>query len=302
MAITVREEYYKNFGKCIYIANEKQEMRVTVEMGPRIISYNLIGKKNMMFTDLERLVKRDNDEFKSVFGENKAWYIMGGHRFWVSPEEYPLTYYPDNDEVDYNISGNVFTFTPPVQKVTGWQTSIEITFDENEAKATVKHILTNKPADTKEGSIWALSVTAAGGRVFQEMAKEDTGLLANRTLMLWPYSKISDERFYIDDRYIAVAQDRKATTNFKIGTNNTSGSVICLNNGTVFKKEYVHVPGGKYPDNGCSTEVFSSDFILEMETLSPIYTLKSGESCEHTEMWSLTAEDSLNLEEVVKHL
>ena len=110
MAIVVREENFENFGKCLYIANEKQEMRVTVDIGPRIISYNLIGKKNIMFNDLERASMRDNDEYKAVYGSDKAWYIYGGHRFWVSPEKFPVTYYPDNDPVEYTRNGNVFTF------------------------------------------------------------------------------------------------------------------------------------------------------------------------------------------------
>ncbi len=302
MAITVREENYMNFGRCLYIANEKQEMRVTLDIGPRIISYNLIGKGNMMFTDTERLSVRNNDEFKSVYGKDKAWYIYGGHRFWVSPEEYPVTYYPDNDKVEYTVKGNVFTFTPPVQEVTLWHQIIEITFHETDAKADVLHILKNTSPDEKQGSIWALSVTAPGGRAFQMMAQEDTGLLANRTLVLWPYNNMTDKRFYMDDKYIALAQDSKAEKSFKIGTNNTSGSVICLNNNTVFKKEFTYIQGACYPDNGCSVEVFTNDLMLEMETLSPLYTLKSGEECRHLERWSLTDCESSQVCDVVKFL
>jgi len=302
MAITVREELYLNFGNCLYIANEKQEMRVTLDIGPRIITYNLIGKKNMMYRDLERITKRNNEEYKSFFGKDKSWYIYGGHRFWVSPESYPETYYPDNEPVVYERRGNVFTFTPPVQKITGWQFCIEITFDENEAKAAVRHILTNKSGKEQKGSIWAFSVTAAGGRVFQKMAQDDTGLLSNRNLILWPYNNMTDKRFYMDDTYITLQQDSRAETSFKIGTNNTGGSVLCLNNGTVFKKEFTHIAGAEYPDFGCSTEVFTNSSMLEMETLSPLYTLKPNESCEHIEKWSLTPEDSLNLDDVVKHL
>ena len=54
MALIVREEQYENYGKVLYIANEKQEMRVTLDIGPRVISYNLIGYKNMFCTDLVR--------------------------------------------------------------------------------------------------------------------------------------------------------------------------------------------------------------------------------------------------------
>ena len=302
MAITVREELYLNFGNCLYIANEKQEMRVTLDIGPRIISYNLIGKKNMMFRDLERVSKRNNEEYKAFYGKDKSWYIYGGHRFWVSPESYPVTYYPDNDPVEYTRSRNVFTFTPPVQEKTGWHQVIRVTFHETDSKVDVCHILTNKSGEEKCGSIWALSVTAAGGKVFQRMASENTGLLANRTLILWPYNNMTDKRFYMDDTYIGISHDHKAEKSFKIGTNNTSGAILCINNGTVFKKEFEYISGAQYPDNGCSTEVFTDSSILEMETLSPLYNLKPEESVQHLEKCSLTPEESENLDDIVKYL
>ena len=302
MAITVNVENYENYGRVLHIANAKQEMRVTIDLGPRIIGYNLIGKKNMMFNDIKREIFHDEPCLKEMFGKDKSWQIYGGHRFWVSPESLPESYYPDDEEVKYEQNGNVFVFTPPVQRATGWQEVIELTFDENDAKATLRHILTNKSDKCAKGAIWALSVTAPGGRVVVPMAKEDTGLLANRTLMLWPYNNMTDKRFYMDDDYLALQQDVNAKVAFKFGTNNTSGAVLCANNGTVFKKQCEYKVGAEYPDNGCSVEVYTSDKFLEMETLSPLYTMKPGESCEHVENWSLYEENSTELSDIVKAL
>lgn len=301
MSLIVREEQYENYGKVLYIANEKQEMRVTLDLGPRVISYNLIGHKNMFCNDLIRESNMTDKEFCDIYGSDKVWYLYGGHRFWISPEDYS-TYYPDNDPVEYTISGNVFTFTPPVQKVRGWLCQIEITFDEAEAKASVCHILTNKSQEEKTGSIWALSVTAAGGRAIMEQSKIETGFLPNRTLVMWDYTNISDKRFYADKNYYALQQETDCDGPFKLGVNNTKGSVITVNNGCVFKKTYNHKPDGKYPDGGCSTELYTCHFMLEVESLSPLYTLKPGESAEHTESWCLFPEKSTNLEEVVKYL
>ena len=60
--------------------------------------------------------------------------------------------------------------------------------------------------------------------------------------------------------------------------------------------------GAEYPDGGCSTELYTCHFMLEVESLSPLYTLKSGESAEHTENWELMAENSTNLDDVIKYL
>ena len=301
MALIVREEQYENYGKVLYIANGKQEMRVTLDIGPRIISYNLIGYKNMFCNDLIRESNMTDKEFTDIYGKDKTWYLYGGHRFWISPEDYS-TYYPDNDPVEYKQEGNVFTFTPPVQEVRGWLCEIQITFDENEAKASVKHILTNKSSETKTGSIWGLSVTAAGGRAIMEQSKIETGFLPNRTFVMWDYTNPADRRFYVDKNYYALQQDVNCEGPFKLGVNITKGSVITVNNGCIFKKTYNHVMGAEYPDGGCSTELYTCHFMLEVESLSPLYTLKSGESAEHTENWELMAENSTNLDDVIKYL
>ena len=77
---------------------------------------------------------------------------------------------------------------------------------------------------------------------------------------------------------------------------------MCLNNGTVFKKEFKYLHGESYPDYGCSTEVFTNNLMLEMETLSPLYKIEGGKSVQHLEKWSLTAVQTEKLEDIVKYL
>lgn len=302
MAINYEIKEYLNFGRCVCIDNGAMEMYVTIDIGPRIIKLNLKGKNNMMFNDVDRKSFKDNECLKEMFGKDRTWYIYGGHRFWVSPESLPVTYYPDSDPVDYKVNGNVFTFTPPVQIYTKWQEVLEITVDENKAAAKVRHILKNCAEKEQTGAIWALSVTAAGGKAVISQAKENTGLLPNRTLMLWPYNNMTDKRFYMDDNYYCVSHDKDAKVAFKIGTNNTKGTHICVNNETVFKKSCEYIEGASYPDNGCCTEIYTDARILEVESLSPLYTLKPGETCEHVENWELYEEKSTKLEDVVKYL
>lgn len=301
MALIVREEQYENYGKVLYIANSNQEMRVTLDLGPRVISYNLIGYKNMFCNDLIRESNMTDKEFCDIYGADKVWYLYGGHRFWISPEDFS-TYYPDNDPVEYKQEGNVFTFTPPVQEVRGWLCEIEITFDETEAKADVRHILTNKSGKEQTGSIWALSVTAAGGRAIMEQSKIETNFLPNRTFVMWDYTNPADKRFYVDKNYYALQQDVNCEGPFKLGVNNTKGSVITVNNGCIFKKTYNHVLGAEYPDGGCSTELYTCHFMLEVESLSPLYVMKNGESREHIEHWELIGEEKTALEDVTKYL
>ncbi len=301
MALKYEIKEYSTYGKCVCIDNEVMELYVTIDIGPRIIKLNLKGKENMMFNDTEHKIFHNEKNLQDMFGEGKAWYIHGGHRFWVSPEKHPETYYPDNEPVAYEMAGNVFTFYAPKEIFTGWQKTIVITVDENEAKATVKHILTNMSDRTQKAAVWGLNVTDKGGKAFVKQATEDTGLLANRTLMLWPYNVMTDNRFYMDDEFVGLAQDVNAEKPFKIGTNNTPGVAVCVNHGTAFKVEWEHIKGMEYPDNGCSMEMYSCDSFLEVETLSPLYTLKPGETCKHVEKWELYPENSTDIELLKKY-
>ncbi len=302
MAITYEVKPYLTFGNCVCIDNGAMELYVTVDIGPRIIKLNLKGKENMMFTDPEGSIFHNQPNLQEMFGEGSAWYIRGGHRFWVSPEAHPVTYYPDNEPVDYEVDGNVFKFYAKKQVFTGWQETTIITVDQTEAKAEVKHVLTNMSDIAKTGSIWGLNVTAKGGKAYAKQAAEETGLLANRTLMLWAYNEMTDKRFYMDDTYIGLAQDVHAQKAFKIGFNNTNGKAVCLNNDTAFiiASDYIH--GASYPDNGCSCEMYSCNNFLEVETLSPLYTLQPGECCEHIETWQLVPANCTEKPDLAKYL
>jgi hypothetical protein len=286
--IIYKEITYENYGRCLFISNGIQEMVVTLDIGPRIVKYNLVDEQNVMLNDLEREISHGEKELSDLFGEGKTWYIYGGHRFWVSPEAFPETYYPDDSRVEYVISENTVTFAPPVQKATGWKETIAVQISENDAQAVITHTLENTGDSPKTGAIWALSVLAPGGVAGIPQADEDTGFLANRTMMLWPYNDMQDNRFILENDFIFIKQDVTAKKAFKIGTNNTKGKAAYLNFGCVFKKEYTPNHNSEtYPDNGVSTEIYSCAKFLELETLGALKTLEKGEKSIHTEIWSL---------------
>ena len=295
---------YKNYGKCTVISNDLMEMYVTTDVGPRIIKLNLLGKENLMFNDIDRAATED---VSSVFGADKKWYIYGGHRLWVSPEHMPKTYYPDNDLVDVKIDGNTVVFTPAPQKVNNLQHSITITMCEDKACAEVTHKVENLGDEEVTGAIWALSVMTDGGTVICPQPDEDTGLLGNRVLALWPYTQMTDDRARFFNKYITVKQNKERNEKFKFGINNTKGWIAYQNHGQIFKKTYEpNHPDGNYPDFGCSTEVFTNHLFIEAETLSELKTLKKGEYISHSECFAvgeapdITIKRQSELEEYIK--
>ena len=303
--ISIREVRYKNFGKCLAISNDFMEVFVTVDIGPRIIKCNLKGKENMMFEDVERAFSND---VSSMFGEGKTWYTYGGHRIWLSPEGFPETYYPDNDKVLYTTFPGGAEFMPPVQEVTGIQISVRLEMAEDKPEITLTHTITNTKETNMKGSVWCLSVMAPGGMALVPQPTEDTGLLPNRTLVMWPYARFTDSRFTLCDKYITVAQDETATDAFKLGINNTNGHSAYINKGQALVKYVEYQTGAEYPDGGCSTEVYTNNLFEELESLSPLYVLAPNEFMTHTETWTLadgvqiTEKTDAALAEVAKKL
>ncbi len=286
MAVKISETNYKNFGKCLVLSNDIAELYVTLDVGPRIICYNLCGKENMMLEDLNRKLKNDTEEMKATFGEDKTWYIYGGHRFWISPE-YITTYYPDNEPVEYKKTEKGVLFTPKVQSVTGLLCEFEVILSENSSDVEVLHTLTNCSGEQKEGAIWCLTVLDKGGVELLEWNDHKNGWLSNRNLILWDYTNMADSRVLWGKKYIVLKQDENADCPFKFGMDNKKGWAAYINKGQMFVKRFTHFEDETYPDNGCSYETYTCADFLEAETVAPLKKLAANEKTVHIEKWSL---------------
>jgi len=277
---------YKTFGRCLVLDNGIVEIYVTIDIGPRIIKCNLLGRENLMYTDDAQSFQ--NKDAEKAFGEGSVWKIYGGHRMWVSPENDPLSYYPDCEPVEYTVTENGATFSPNVQRVTGYKFDWEIALGAGEPTVTVTHKLTNCSDKAIKGAIWCLSVMDGDGVCVAPWPKEDTGLLANRVLGIWPYTDMTDSRVLWGEKYIGVKQDKNVSRKFKYGLSNTAGKLAYINHNQALVKSYnsCHFLA-EYPDYGMSCEVFTNAYFLESESLSPLYTLEVGGSATHTETWTL---------------
>lgn len=285
--IRIEKNEYRNFGSCLKISNGIVEAVVTVDVGPRIIRFAFPGGKNFFHEDIARESVTSGDIIDDVFGKGSRCFLYGGHRLWTSPEDMPLSYYPDNDKVLWReIPGGV-ELNPPAQRITELQYRIELTMAADKPCVTVRHYITNIGQSTKRRAAWAMTILAQGGLEVLPQPLNDTGLLANRVLSLWPYSDMSDERAYWGKKYISLRQDPGIQSRFKFGINNLRGWAAYFNHGGMFVKQYDCNPGGRYPDYGTSFETFTNNLIMEMETLGELVDITPGSTVCHTEEWSL---------------
>ncbi len=285
--VTISEIEYKNFGRCILMENEVASVIVTVEVGPRIISYCLNGKENMLLEDTDREFFEQTAEYCDFFGEDEIWYIYGGHRLWSSPESYPQSYVPDNYPCECAVLEDGTLCVMPEQTATGQQHCMYIRLDENTSRLTVTHSIQNVLDKEVTLAPWAMTVCSAGGVEIFPQNTSDNGLLSNRRNVYWSYSDIKDDRFFIGNRYGTLQQVKGAEGKFKIGINNEDGWAAYVNHGQIFKKNFNMNVDGNYPDYGCNFETFTNGIFLECESLGELETLQPSETVYLSEVWSL---------------
>lgn len=267
-------------GRTLEIEYGNLRVAVTLDVGPRIILFRRIDGENIMFNDTGDQVSKD---VSAVFGKGEKWHLYGGHRIWASPED-ESTYVPDNTPVSYTISGNSIEFIGREWEKVCLKTSLKITVLSKDS-IMVGMKITNTGAD-KRMALWALTVFKPGGLMEASLPSRDTGYLPNRNLVMWPYSSITDSRFSLTDDMLKVRSSDKIKNPFKVGFYSDSGKIRYTLGENIFTKTFI-VQKGYYPDMNCNVETYASDLIHEVETLSPLATLKKGQEIEHDETWTL---------------
>jgi len=275
--VKVEELSYGGWEHCIKIYNDVVELIVTVEVGPRIIRYGFPGKENEMC---------EIEATKGLKGGDE-WRIYGGHRLWHSPEAEPRSYEPDNSSVGWErIPGGIKT-VQDVERRTLIKKEMEIVLCPDSSVVNILHRLTNTGTWPVEMSVWSISAMAVGGREIIPVAGQNTGVLPNRLISLWPYARLNDPRVHFGEKYIIMDHDPDLKHPFKLGIPNESGWAAYFNHNNLFVKKYTHVNAASYPDFGVSYESYINDFMLEMETLSPLASVGPNDAIEHIEKWEL---------------
>jgi len=287
--INVKEESsYKDYGRVVSISNGKIEAKVTVDLGPRIIFFGRVGGQNIMNDNRPFFGTLTDEVFENHFGKGTFWENLGGHRIWTSPESYPETYNPDNYEVKYQVTENGALFTPNPEIANGQQKTLEIKMSQGNEMQVIMHV-TNISDKPQEFSIWGLSVSAVGGTAIIPMNQNDTGLLSNRVISVWPYTDLSDDRIFYGKRYITLRQDTTRKNPIKLGFDINCGKIHYVLGNEVFTKSYETLhPTAKYPDGGCSFETYNNDGFIELESLGELKTVNPNETSELTETWTIS--------------
>ncbi len=279
-AVKIEKTSYKGWSNCYKVSNGDIELIVTGDVGPRVIRLGFPGGQN--------LFKEYEDQLGKT-GE-AAFQLRGGHRIWVAPELLATTWAPDNVPVKIEIKGGVLEATEPVEPSTGLQKQIIVRMADSGATVEVQHRVRNTTPWTIEFAPWALTIMSPGGTGisgFPPRGKHPEVLPATNPLTMWAYTDLSDKRWKITKKYIALRQDAQVKEPQKIGLFNPHTWGAYLLGSELFLKEMTADPSKTFTDFGCSFETFTNHEMLEMETLGPLQKVEPGQAAEHVEHWSL---------------
>ncbi len=286
MAISSEIVSFGGWENNLALSNDHCELLITLDVGPRILSFAINGKPNVF--------KVFKDQTGGT-GED-LWMSRGGHRLWLAPESYPHSYFPDNESVDYTLHPNGgVTLISTDEMPQGFSKQLDINLAPDAARVRVVHRIVNVVDEEQEVAAWALSVMAPGGTAIipqpRPHAHPGTGpgdFAPNRSLIVWPFTDLSDSRFHLGKKYWTVAHDAKRGAT-KIGLNYPTDWAGYHNGDTLFVKRFEHDKNATYPDRNSNIEIFANEEILELETLGPLTKLKPGGTLEWVEEWELFA-------------
>jgi hypothetical protein len=263
----------------LHLANDRIELVITLDVGPRILRLAHIGGPNVFKEYPDQLGKSGESE----------WMIRGGHRLWVAPEA-DYSYALDNQVVSWEeLGSNHIKIHSSTTLNPGWEKEIEVQLHSDKDEVTVKHRLqATKDLDFPIAP-WALSVMAPGGTAIipqPPRGSHPADLLPNRKLILWPYTDLQDTRYKWNEPNILV-QQRPDAGPTKFGLLHQAGWIGYQLGDTLFAKTISFTKDVLYPDMGVNFELFSNEDMLELESLAPLIQLKKGQSVEHMETWIL---------------
>jgi hypothetical protein len=286
--VAVEKTEYKGWKNNLRLSNSDAELVLTLDVGPRIISYRLTGGKNVFVELADQLGKSGESD----------WVARGGHRLWVGPEDLTRTYAPDNSPIKYEkLPGGAIRLIQNPDEY-GIEKEIDVQLAPSGSRVTVTHRIKNVAEKETELAPWVLTMMAPGGIEIiplpakrphpgpPQNAKSPKDYWPKQVIVVWPFTDFKDPRWNFGSKYITLRHDAQRGPT-KIGLAHQLDWIGYLNQGTLFIKRIPYEQDKTYPDNGCNFETFSNQDMQEIESLGPMIKLAPGKSVEHVERWEL---------------
>jgi len=222
--------------------------------------------------------------------DSGTYRFHGGHRLWASPEIPAITYAPDDHPCHVSAEQDRIAITAPADRA-GLAKTIVVGMEQG--GLAVDHTLANEGSDPLEAAPWAITQVPLGGTVLLPLGVvARQGLQASHSLVLWPYTDLSDPRLTWRERALLI--QASAGDPLKVGSGPTPGRLGYLFQGHVFIKDIPPATTGEYPDRGAVAQVYVNGSFGELESVGPLAPLDPGASITHREIWQILPCDDLD--------
>lgn len=253
------------------IQNGVLRLEYLTTTGPRIIGLYAEGAQGNLLAETPAV------HWATPHGE---FHLRGGHRLWTAPEN-PFYICPeDNLRV---VEGDGFVTLAGAMDASGLEKEITVRLDGNRVHLSQKVTWHGDAPVTL--APWGITQLRLGGLGMLPLPGDDGGLTPNRNVVLWPYTRLDDERLELRDDLILL-HGRASARAAKVGSRNIHGWIACALGDALFVKRF-SVEGGTLPDLGCNVEAFVKDVCLELETLGALQTMQKGDSALLKETWEV---------------
>jgi len=271
------ETHYEGFD-CIKLENEEIALWATTSTGPRLLGLEAYGNENLLAVLPDATIEIPNQD---------TFYLRGGHRLWYAPEKPETTYIQDNHAVAVKEIEKGVELIQVVDQLTGVRKSLKIELDDIKAEVKIAHTLTNQGENLIELAPWAITQLRPGGvGIFPQQTSlaDEHGLLPNRHIVLWPYTKMNSPHIHWGDDAVFIEANMTEGA-LKIGFPNPAGWMAYTFQGALLVKLAKYDPKANYLDRQSSSQSYCCPTFIELETLGPYVTLNPGQSVVHEEIW-----------------
>lgn len=221
------------------------------------------------------------------------WDLMGGHRFWLTrpgADEAEETYAADNlpCEVTLERDGCVVS-APPIAGVRV-QRSLCLRWRARD-RLSIEHRIKNIGDMLWSGGAWGLTCTVPMPSTTYVVPLSDASTWDSASVTLFRRWGGTHSGRYDDAQFSFTADALVARS---MGSENKRAiravpGIVAMHDparGVLFAKRASYFRGAPYPlDSNLALYTGPDSFMVEMETMGPLVTLKPGESCVHEEEW-----------------
>ena len=264
------------------LTTAKFRMIIVTGAGPRIAHFGKPRGRNLLFWDSEGKYGRGD------------WKMRGGHRVWCTrpgADEGEETYAADNAPCQVKMGRTSVTATAPVDPVTRLQRSLTIRVLDDASVAVECRVL-NTSDMLWSGGLWALTCTvpteaSTYGIPLGDGTDWDVFTMVTARRWAGHTSRVNDPQIsFTEDNLVIRPQGHEAKRFIQapqgvIGLTDTDERIT-------FTKRAPYERNGVYPNNtNIAFYVGPDNFMVELETMGPMQTVRPGESLIHAEVWKL---------------